>query len=77
MRRRRSLRRRLDETASFVLDDMEFAPGQVESPSQISQGTVSVASEMEDTLAGVQTPRKPPGAAGAATGCGCAGIGTR
>src|SRR3954454_18813029 len=43
----------LEETASFVLDDMEFGPGQVESPSQISQGTVSVASELEDTLPGV------------------------
>jgi serine/threonine protein kinase len=48
----------LDETASFVLDDMEFAPG-VESPSQISQRTVSVANEMEDTLSGgVQAPRR-------------------
>lgn len=47
----------LDETASFVLDDMEFAPG-IESPSQISQRTVSVASETEDTLAGVQAPRR-------------------
>jgi eukaryotic-like serine/threonine-protein kinase len=47
----------LEETASFVLDDMEFAPG-VESPSQISQGTVPVASETEDTLAGVPAPRK-------------------
>jgi eukaryotic-like serine/threonine-protein kinase len=43
----------LDETASYVLDDFDFPPGQVESPSQISQGTVSVASETEDTLAGV------------------------
>lgn len=49
----------LDETASFVLDDMEFAAS-VESPSQISQGTVSVAAELEDTLAGVQAPRRPP-----------------
>src|SRR6185436_7897319 len=48
----------LDETASYVLDDLEFPPGQVESPSQISQGTVSVASETEDTLAGVPAPRR-------------------
>jgi eukaryotic-like serine/threonine-protein kinase len=48
----------LDETASFVLDDLEFPPGQVESPSQISQGTVSVASETEDTLAGVPGVRR-------------------
>jgi eukaryotic-like serine/threonine-protein kinase len=51
----------LDETASFVLDDLEFPPGQIESPSQISQGTVSVASELEDTLSGVPTPRRPAG----------------
>jgi serine/threonine protein kinase len=49
----------LNETASFVLDDMEFAPGQIESPSQISQGTVPLAaSETEDTLAGVPAPRR-------------------
>src|SRR4051794_21074273 len=48
----------LDETASYVLDDLDFPPGQVESPSQISQGTVSVASETEDTLAGVPAPRR-------------------
>jgi serine/threonine protein kinase len=50
----------LDETASFVLDDAEPAPGQLDSPSQISQGTVSLANEMEDTLAGVHTPRRAP-----------------
>jgi serine/threonine protein kinase len=50
----------LDETASFVLDDVDFAPGQVESPSQISQGTVSVASELEDTLAAVPAVRRVP-----------------
>ncbi|HEX3602411.1 MAG TPA: serine/threonine-protein kinase [Lacipirellulaceae bacterium] len=50
----------MDETASFVLDDGEFGPGQVESPSQISQGTVSVASELEDTLAGVSGVRRVP-----------------
>jgi serine/threonine protein kinase len=48
----------LDETASFVLDDMELASG-VESPSQISQRTVPVASELEDTLPGVHTARRP------------------
>jgi serine/threonine protein kinase len=48
----------LDETASFVLDDMEYAAGQVESPSQISQGTVSVNSELEDTLPGVPAVRR-------------------
>jgi serine/threonine protein kinase len=48
----------LDETASFVLDDIESLPGQLDSPSQISQRTVSVAAEMEDTVAGVQAPRR-------------------
>jgi hypothetical protein len=48
----------LDETASYVLDDLDFPPGQVESPSQISQGTVSVSSETEDTLAGVPALRR-------------------
>src|SRR6476619_955240 len=50
----------LDETASFsVLDDAEFAPGQIESPSQISQGTDSVFSATEDTVvSGVQAPRR-------------------
>src|SRR4051794_1891767 len=48
----------LDETASFVLDDMEYAASQVESPSQISQGTVSVNSELEDTLPGVPAVRR-------------------
>ncbi len=47
----------LEETASFVLDDLELAPG-IESPSQISQRTVTVASETEDTLAGVPAPRR-------------------
>jgi hypothetical protein len=37
---------------------MDFASSQVESPSQISQGTVSVASELEDTLAGVPAVRR-------------------
>ena len=52
----------LDETASFVLDDMDFAPGQVESPSQISQGTVSVASELEDTLPACRRATRDRGA---------------
>ena len=43
---------------SFIIDDFDFPPGQVESPSQISQGTVSVASETEDTLAGVPALRR-------------------
>jgi serine/threonine protein kinase len=50
--------RALDETASFVLDDVEPLPGQVDSPSQISQGTVSVSAGSEDTLAGVPSPRR-------------------
>ncbi|MCI0332058.1 MAG: serine/threonine protein kinase [Planctomycetes bacterium] len=47
----------LDETASFVLDD-EPMPGQLDSPSQISQGTVSMAGETQETLAGVHSPRR-------------------
>jgi serine/threonine protein kinase len=47
----------LDETASFVLDEGETAPGQVDSPSQISQGTVSMAGDAEETLA--QMPPRP------------------
>ncbi len=50
----------LEETASFVLDDAEFATGQIESPSQISQGTVSVTAETQDTLHGVPAPRRAP-----------------
>jgi hypothetical protein len=45
----------MDETASFVLDEAETAPGQTDSPSQMSQGTVPIASEGEDTL-----PHMPP-----------------
>jgi len=41
----------LDETASFVLDEEEIAPGQVDSPSQISQGTLSNAAGSQDTVA--------------------------
>jgi eukaryotic-like serine/threonine-protein kinase len=49
----------LDETASFVLDD-EPIPGQLESPSQISQGTVSMSAETQETLTGVHAPRRTP-----------------
>jgi hypothetical protein len=55
----------LEETASFVLDEADPAPGQIESPSQISQGTVRIAGETEETLPHMPTPRKtsaPPGA---------------
>lgn len=49
----------LDETASFdVLDDYEGPPGHLDSPSQISQGTVPIAGETQDTLAGVHAPRR-------------------
>jgi eukaryotic-like serine/threonine-protein kinase len=48
----------LDETASFVLDDLEVSPSQLDSPSQISQGTVSLTGSLEETIAGVQTPRR-------------------
>jgi serine/threonine protein kinase len=47
----------LDETASFVLDEGETAPGQLDSPSQISQGTVPIASGSDDTL--TQPPLRP------------------
>jgi serine/threonine protein kinase len=53
-----SLPQGLDETASFVLDDGEMPQGQTESPSQISQGTVPVSSDLEDTLIGVTTNRR-------------------
>jgi eukaryotic-like serine/threonine-protein kinase len=51
----------LDETASYVLDD-EPMPGQLDSPSQISQGTVSMHGETQETLAGVSGLRRatPP-----------------
>jgi serine/threonine protein kinase len=47
----------LDETASFVLDD-EPMPGQLDSPSQISQGTVSMTAETQETLSGVAAVRR-------------------
>jgi len=55
----------LEETASYVLDD-EPMPGQLDSPSQISQGTVSMTAEVEETLPGIpsslrrQAPRPLP-----------------
>jgi serine/threonine protein kinase len=65
----------LDETASYVLDD-EPMPGQIESPSQISQGTASMSAETEETLAGVMAVRRaapravPDGTAEPATSVG-------
>jgi serine/threonine protein kinase len=53
----------LDETASFVLDDLESPPGQLESPSQISQGTTSMAASTEDTLPGLHAQRRAPATA--------------
>jgi serine/threonine protein kinase len=50
----------LPETTEFVLDDMETAPSQAESPSQISQGTVRIASEGEDTLSDMHHPQPVP-----------------
>jgi len=44
------------ETAEYVFDDAEPAPGQIESPSQISQGTVPIAADTEDTTTGVKQP---------------------
>jgi serine/threonine protein kinase len=48
----------LDETASFVLDDGEIPPSPVDSPSQVSQGTVPLAGELDDTLSGVHSPHR-------------------
>jgi hypothetical protein len=53
----------VEETAPFdVLDDLDAPPNPLESPSQISQGTVSMMADTEDTLAGVHVPRRevPP-----------------
>ncbi|MEX2091158.1 MAG: hypothetical protein WD971_00700, partial [Pirellulales bacterium] len=48
----------LAETAEFVLDDYEeTAPSTTDSPSQISQGTVPISADSEDTLA---HERQPP-----------------
>jgi serine/threonine protein kinase len=51
----------LEETASFVFDDAEPAPSPLESPSQISQGTLSLSSGTEDTLSGANATRRPAG----------------
>ncbi|MEX2317218.1 MAG: serine/threonine-protein kinase [Pirellulales bacterium] len=48
----------LEETAAFVLDEAETAPGQMDSPSQISQGTVSMTGETEDTLPHLSSPNR-------------------
>ena len=40
----------LAETAEYVLDDYESPPATTESPSQISQGTVPISADTEDTL---------------------------
>jgi serine/threonine protein kinase len=48
----------LEETASFVLDDIEGPPTLAESPSQISQGTLSNAAETEETLTQMPRPRR-------------------
>jgi serine/threonine protein kinase len=58
----------LEETASFVLDEADPAPGQIESPSQISQGTVRIAGEAEETLPHMPTPRKATALPGTAEG---------
>jgi serine/threonine protein kinase len=56
----------LDETASYVLDELETAPGPVESPSQISQGTVPISGESEETSPQMQQLRRIDGDAGTA-----------
>jgi len=48
----------LDETASFLLDEAETAPGHVESPSQISQGTVPISGGSEETSPQMQQLRR-------------------
>jgi eukaryotic-like serine/threonine-protein kinase len=49
----------LAETASFVLDDLETAPSQSESPSQLSQGTASMAAASEETRPHPRSSRYP------------------
>jgi hypothetical protein len=51
----------MDETATCVLDDNEVSPGPVDSPSQISQGTTSIAAEGEETLPQVPRPQTVDG----------------
>ena len=53
----------MSETAEFVLDDLETAPALSEGTSQLSQGTVPIAAELEDTLPHGHHPR-PAAAAG-------------
>ncbi|MGD9635910.1 MAG: serine/threonine-protein kinase [Pirellulales bacterium] len=54
----------LAETAEYVLDEMEVSPSTTESPSQISQGTVPISADNEDTLShDRQTVPKGPAAA--------------
>jgi serine/threonine protein kinase len=50
----------MEETASFVLDDFELPAGHLDSPSQISQGTVPIAAETQETLAGASGLRRVP-----------------
>ncbi len=57
----------LAETAEFVLDDSEPAASPVESPSQISQGTVRISGDSEDTLSTERDP-SPSSAGGDAEG---------
>jgi serine/threonine protein kinase len=47
----------LSETAEFVFDDDELAPSPTDSPSQISQGTVPISAESEDTQRHERQPR--------------------
>src|SRR5690606_32111209 len=50
----------LDETAAFVLDEGASPPGQLESPSQISQGTFANSAASEDTVPQMGRPEKQP-----------------
>jgi serine/threonine protein kinase len=58
----------LKETAEFVFDEFESPPSPTESPSQISQGTVPISAESEETL----THQQQPSASGAAVDQGAA-----
>jgi eukaryotic-like serine/threonine-protein kinase len=48
----------MDETASYVLDDLEMPPNPLDSPSQISQGTFPIAGSTQETIAGVPAARR-------------------
>jgi hypothetical protein len=50
----------LEETAAYVLDDLDSPPNPLDSPSQISQGTVPIAASTQDTLSGLHLPRRAP-----------------